>query len=263
MKLLRRTFRLIRLFTHLLHGMLLTLLFSRRRQGDITARFERIARWWSRRLCRILGLQVTVRGLPATGPALYVANHISWVDIPVLHGIAPAHLVSKAELRAWPLVGWLASRSGTLFIRRGERNAASETIERITWFLRRGRSILVFAEGTTGTGEAIKRFRPRLFAAATLSKRPVQPVAIRYPAEDEAINPLIPFVGDDAFVPHLLRLLGQRSIPVVITFCPVIASTGLDRRVLAARTQHAVAEVIGLPVAEPNNLHANDHGSWE
>ncbi len=259
MKHLRRTLRLARIAIHLLHGLLLTGLFGRARAGDVSARYERIVRWWNQRLCRILGLRVEMRGIPTESPTLFVANHVSWLDIPVLRGLTPAHLVSKLEVRRWPVIGWLAAAAGTLFIQRGERHAASQTIEQITWYLRRGRSIIVFAEGTTGNGQELKRFRPRLFAAASLAKRSIQPVAIHYPLANGQPNPIVPFVGSDSLLPHLLRLLVEPHITVIVTFCPVIPSEGCDRRDLAARTQQAVAEVIGF-ADEPVTRSQHQHG---
>ena len=248
MPLLRRSYRLVLLALHLLLGAGLTLLLAPRDPARPFSDFHRaVIRWWHRRLCRVLGLKVHVRGQPAGTPALLVSNHVSWLDIPVIGGAADLAFLSKAEVRRWPVIGWLAYKSGTLFIERGGKNASNAASEVMTFQLLRGRSVLVFPEGTTSEGETVRRFHPRLFAAAQLAERPVQPVALRF-RNGGARDTIAPFVGDDSFPAHMWRVLGTSGIEVELVFCPPLGSRGVERRVLAEQAQaHVAALVEGAP----------------
>ncbi|MDD3518099.1 MAG: lysophospholipid acyltransferase family protein [Chromatiales bacterium] len=232
MKLWRRIYRLALLAPYLALGLMLSALHgSAVPQGLPSPRLQDITRRWFVGLCRILGLRISVRGEPAAAPVLLVANHISWLDIPLIGSLTEVGFVSKAEVAAWPVAGWLARRTGTLFIERGGRDAANRTAEQMTWHLKRGRRILFFPEATTTDGREVRRFHPRLFAAAQLSGCAVQPLALRYPAIDGRASPA-PFIGDDRLLPHALRILGEKYLPVEVHFGRVIAAAG-DRRALS------------------------------
>lgn len=87
--------------------------------ADVTPLRQRLTRWWLARLCAALPFEVRVSGEAPRQPMLWVANHVSWTDIPLLGALAPLTFLSKAEVRAWPLAGWLAEKAGTLFIQIG------------------------------------------------------------------------------------------------------------------------------------------------
>ena len=97
--------------------------------------------WWSRGLCRILDVRLQSRGTPHAGAALFVANHISWLDIFCIAAVCPTQFLAKQEVAAWPLFGWLCRRAGTAFIRRGGDNGAGEATERLVWRLRQGERV--------------------------------------------------------------------------------------------------------------------------
>lgn len=202
--------------------------------------------WEHRQLLRALDLRLVVHGTPADA-ALMIANHISWLDIPVLGGLAPVTFLSKSEVRDWPLLGWLTVRASTLFIERGANQTAGLP-ERIAATIHGGRPLVLFAEGTTSTGEGVRPFYPRLFAAAQQPGIRVQPVALRY-GTNAAPDPVAPFVGDDDLVPHLLNVLRHPGMRVEVSFLPVIEPLGLDRRALAEQTRTAIAAALG--VADP------------
>lgn len=254
---LRRSYRLLLLTLLVLFGIAATLVLAPRDAGrPRTARHRAVIRAWHALVCRVLGLRVQVYGEPLAGPALLVANHISWLDIPVIGSATDAAFLSKAEVRRWPVIGWLAERSGTLFIRRGGKDAANAAAEVMTFQLLRGGSVLIFPEGTTTTGERMRRFHPRLFAAAQRAERPVQPVALRYLRAPGEPN-VAPFVGDDTFPAHLWRVLGAAPFQVEVIFCPPIASQGVDRRRLAEEAQLRIATVLaGEPQAMDRGMGA-------
>ena len=123
---------------------------------------------WLHLATKIIGLEIEVKGaspLTHNQNALWVANHISWLDIVTVgsHGSA---FLSKAEVRSWPLIGWLGEQGGTVFIKRGSNNAAQQASQKIADSIVTGDNILVFPEGTTGSGDRLKPFHARIFASA-------------------------------------------------------------------------------------------------
>lgn len=123
--------------------------------ADVTPLRQRLTRWWLARLCAALPFEVRVSGEAPRQPMLWVANHVSWTDIPLLGALAPLTFLSKAEVRAWPLAGWLAEKAGTLFIRRGSGDSRLIN-QRLAEQLHRGRNLLIFPEGTTTNGESLR-----------------------------------------------------------------------------------------------------------
>ncbi|WP_050396955.1 lyso-ornithine lipid O-acyltransferase, partial [Pseudomonas aeruginosa] len=144
--------------------------------ADVTPLRQRLTRWWLARLCAALPFEVRVSGEAPRQPMLWVANHVSWTDIPLLGALAPLTFLSKAEVRAWPLAGWLAEKAGTLFIRRGSGDSRLIN-QRLAEQLHRGRNLLIFPEGTTTNGESLRTFHGRLMASALEAGVAVQPVA--------------------------------------------------------------------------------------
>ncbi len=242
----RRVWRAGRVLVHIAVGFVVALaigaLFVKRHRPVQ----QRAARWWLHRLTKILAVDVTVTGTPAKTPVLLVANHVSWLDIPVLGGVAPVHFLSKAEVAEWPLIGRLATAAGTLYIRRGNgevRRRAQQIGEHIA----AGRSILVFPEGTTTDGADVNRFHAPLFTAATDGGHAVQPVAIRYVTADALLHPHAPFIGDDAFHTHLWRLLNEERIHVLVHFLPPVTADGRDHKALAAVAHAQVRTLVTRP----------------
>ena len=190
---------------------------------------------------RSLGLNIRCRGERAPGPVLLVSNHVSWSDIPVLGGIARLRFLSKAEVARWPLIGWLAGHAGTLFIQRGGGRAA-QTREEIARTLASGQSVLVFPEGTTSDGHQVLPFHSRLLPAASMAGVAIQPVSIGY-LRNGRPDPVAPFIGDDAFESHLLRLLRQPAAEVMVVLHePVMVSADDDPAALAQRLHKIVAD---------------------
>lgn len=206
----------------------------------------RLARWWHTQLLRLLHVRVVVRGAVHAGGHLSVANHVSWLDIPVLASLSPTRFVAKAEIRDWPLAGQLASASGALYLRRGHHHART-LLDRIVPLLVQQQSVTLFAEGTTTDGHRLQAFHARLFAAAIEAERPVQPVALRYEATPDG-REIAPFIGDDDLLRHLLRVLREPELCVSVQYGAPLAP-GSDRSQLAAATQQAVEALLGLAPA--------------
>lgn len=241
----RRGVRIARLTLHVLVGMvlahtLLPLLRARRQPAGAA-----VVRWWTARLLAILSVRVVIEGARLMQPTLFVANHISWLDIPLLRAAIDATFVSKEQVRAWPAIGRLAHQAGTVFFERGERNAAAAAADRMTWTLARGESMLIFPEGTTTRGNEVRRFHARLFQAAVRTGAPVQAVAISY---SDGVNRHddVPFVDDENFLSHLWRLAVSPRIEATLRFCAPLAAQHGERRVLADTACAQVRQTLGL-----------------
>lgn len=197
-----------------------------------------VIRWWMRRIGNALGLDIAVHGTPTPGPVLWCANHVSWLDVIALGTLGHLVFVSKSEVRGWPLLGWCAAAAGTLFLRRGSGSGISDLLAHT---LRSGRAVALFPEGTTGTGQQLRRFHPRLFAAAMATDAMVQPVALRF-SESGRPSETAPFVGDDEFLPHLMRVLACDGLRVDVGFAePINPVFQQNRRALARAAEIAVA----------------------
>ncbi len=199
------------------------------------------ARFCFRWACRCLGLNIHQHGSPSNDTVLFVSNHISWSDIPILGSLAPIRFLSKAEVGQWPLIGWLARQAGTLFIHRGggqARRVRRQIIEN----LQAGENVLVYPEGTTSAGLTVLPFHGLLLRAAPESKTPIQPVTITY-RRDGRPDHLAPFIGEDEFHSHLLRMLRQPSARVDVVFHePVQSPEEVPTAELAASLRQTVLD---------------------
>lgn len=238
--------KLLRLVLHLISGVFKTIFYSALLGGPFTEeRYHTTIQQWLKKICEILAVEVTVTGEPAKG-CLQVSNHISWLDIPVLAGINNPRFLSKAEVRHWPLIGWLAERSGTLFIQRGNAKATQGVSQNLSASLQNGDTILIFPEGTTTDGQSIRRFHPRLFAAAIETETNVQPIMIRYPALDDAnkTNNIVPYIDDQSLADNLKLLLKQKKTSVQVHYCPPISTAAKDRKQIALESETAIRSAL-------------------
>jgi len=192
----------------------------------------RVARRYLAGLRRALGIRLDVEGQPLEDGWLLVSNHISWLDIVILGSLTPLNFLSKSEVSRWPAIGWLARGIGTLFIER-RSGRAGEVREQIADRLKQDRQVLVFAEGTTTDGTTVRPFHRPLLAAARQVNRPAQGVSISYWRDGER-DPIVPYINDDHFPSHLLRLLRAPATRVRVTFhFPVPAGYQQTSRALA------------------------------
>lgn len=237
--------RIAALALHIVAGLILTPLFTARAGDEARRTAPSVTSWWHNRLADILGMGITVSGPRPQAPVMLASNHVSWLDIVVLGGLTPTVFLSKSEVRGWPVVGWLAARAGTLFIRRGEGQAGSVT-EQIARKLNGGAMLTLFAEGTTTEGREVRTFFPRLFAAAVETGTPVMPVTLRYHVDGE-FDGVAPYVDEQSLADNLGGLLRRRHTQVHVVFGIPVDSSGMDRKAVARQAHAQVAAALTDP----------------
>ncbi|MEU7064561.1 lysophospholipid acyltransferase family protein [Streptomyces sp. NPDC046161] len=225
-----------------------------------------LVRAWAAALVGALGVRITVHGSPGPdGGRLIVANHISWLDIPLVAAVLPCRMLAKSEIGTWPVLGRLAARAGTLFIERDRIRALPRTVDAVTRSLLAADRVTVFPEGSTWCGRAQGPFRRAAFQAALDARVPVQPVRLAYRLGAQGRLAGAPaFVGDDPLTASLWRIARARGIRAEVRLLPRIPpGRHPDRRDLAAAAEQAVRGEVGQPTlpgvpAQPSRAPATD-----
>ncbi len=203
---------------------------------------ERLARakafctmYWSRAMCCIMGIRVSVSGSSCGFQGEFtVSNHLSYLDIFAIGSMGPSSFLSKHEVRSWPLVGWLASLGGTIFINRESKKATFAVMKEIRDKINCGVNVVLFPEGTTSDGRKIRKFKSSLFDVPAKMKMSVVPLSVRYthiaekPINDDMIDK-IAWHGGAILAPHFWNLLGYRSIDAVLHFNPPISGPDAEQ----------------------------------
>jgi len=246
----RLPFLVWHILVHLPLAMLLTApLFSRVRWGDETLDY-RVIRAWSAGLMRVFGFRLKRFGTPLPGAAMFVANHVSWIDIETLHSQRMMGFVAKREIQSWPVVGWLAQRGETIFHARGSTESLGGVLHEMLARLRGGRSVGVFPEGGTRGGRGLGPFHARIFMAAVEAGVPVQPVALRYGAGGNAQH-IVAFQPRENFAANFMRLLGEPPRDAEIHFLePIAPGEAEGRRRIAELARARIAHAMGYPDAD-------------
>ena len=230
---------------------------------------------WHRWCCRAIGMQLIVSGVPlVSGPALFVSNHVSYIDIAALGSVVDASFISRADVRAWPVFGFLATLQRTMFIERKPRYARQQMRE-LSDRLATGDRLILFPEGMSSDGNAILPFKSSLFAAAEIevNGKPVQiqPISLAYTRIDgiplgRLSRPIYAWYGDMEFAPHFWHMLGFGRFRVEFTlhdpvtldqfasrkelsqYCERVVTVGFSHA-LSGRTKHKLetAPAVGAP----------------
>lgn len=204
---------------------------------------------WAVALLDTLGVGVEADLTHAVPGALVVANHISWIDIYVINAALPSAFVSKAEVRNWPVIGWLAARNDTIFLRRGSRGHARIVNQEIADLLDRGRHVALFPEGTTTDGRSLLHFHAALLQPALSAGHPVLPVAISYWEQDGQRSLAPRYDGDISLGQCTGAILRRKRLVARLVTTPVLGLDGEDRKQVAAQAREAIASGAGLPRA--------------
>ncbi len=200
--------------------------------------------WW---VGRAAGVRVAITGTPLRSHVLFLANHLSWLDIMILAGASGTAFVSKDEVGRWPVLGWLARLNNTVFIARTERKAVRGQADALRAALAGGQPVALFPEGTTEGGTEVLPFRASLLASLfpPLAGVRVQPVALDYGRDGDDIA----WIGDEAAGANARRVLSRRgSIAATVRFLEPIDPTGVgDRKTLAEHARSEIVAALGTP----------------
>jgi 1-acyl-sn-glycerol-3-phosphate acyltransferase len=237
--------------------------------------------FYHRLVCRVMGFEIQVQGQRSIDrPTLFVANHISYLDIEVLGSIIPGCFVAKSEVAGWPLFGWLSKLQRTVFIDRRRRAAAGKHRDSIADRLRAKDNLILFPEGTSGEGARVLPFKSALFSTAEIAidERPVtvQPVSIAYVRLDgiplgRHYRPFFAWYGDMDLASHLWQMLGLGRATVVVEFHPPVTCRNFATRKVMSEYCHAVisaglaAAITGrpqeIPVLAPSSVPRPSNGT--
>jgi 1-acyl-sn-glycerol-3-phosphate acyltransferase len=200
-------------------------------------------RAWSGTLMRIFGFRLKRFGDPLPGAVMFVANHVSWLDIELMHSQRMMGFVAKSEISRWPLIGWLARQADTIYHRRGSTESLGAVAQLMVERLREGRAVAVFPEGGTSSGAEVRTFHARIFQVAVEAQVPVQAVALRY-ALDGRANPLVPFGANESFFANFVRVLGEPAMTGEVHFLPAQTELSHGRRKLAVDTRAQIVATL-------------------
>lgn len=216
------------------------------------ARRMRYVGYFSSRLLAALGLVVRSSGSMGVGSTLLVANHVSWLDILAINAARPVRFVSKADVRHWPLVGWIVACGGTLFIERERRSDAMRVVHQVAEALQSGSQIAIFPEGTTSDGRGVLPFHASLLQSAVTTGVDVQPILMRYSDAQASISESANYVGDTTLAQSMWLIANASDLTVHVSFLSAVVGPHPDRRVLADRLRAGIEERLiaaqsGLP----------------
>ena len=213
---------------------------------------HRIQMAFCRMMLAIIGIRVETRGVVAgASPRFVVANHVSWTDILALASIQPLVFLAKSEVASWPVLGYLACLQGTVFVERENRRAIPLVNEALANQMRRGRDVVVFAEGTSSDGTSVLKFNAAHFAmlaemqaAKEVLPFTLAPVGLVYANEEDNSPVDVGWFGDMTFAPHLWSLMKRGGIVCHILYGKAVDTGGRDRKALAAETEASVRSLL-------------------
>ena len=201
----------------------------------------RYVQYFCRRLCKVFNIDVHVHGDIPRKPALWVSNHISWLDVAVLGSGARVFFLAKAEIEKWPVFGKLAKSGGTLFIQRGSGDSI-KIREQITAFLKQDIPVLFFPEATTTDGSKVKKVHGRILGAAIEAQRDVQICLICYVNQQGGLDQVSPFIGNISFAEHVKKVLEMPQVTAHLVALPAICTAGHTVESLTALVQQKMVQ---------------------
>ena len=244
---LRYLWRVPLLLLHVLVALPITVLMINPVCARMNVRGERLDHWtirqWSAGLMRVFGFRLRRYGAPLPGAALFVANHVSWIDITLMHSQRVMGFVAKAEIARWPLIGWLAGRGGTIYHHRGNNESLHGVMHQMVQRMQSGLAVGVFPEGGTRDGVTLGTFHARIFQPAVLAPVPAQPVALKYGLRGSA-QAIVAFAPKESFLANFLRLLGEPPRIAEVHFLEPIVASEDGRRRMAETCRDRITEAM-------------------
>ncbi len=250
---LNRYFRICRIFLHTLLGIALAALVF-----PLSSKLFklRLIKWWCKSLLDMFNIHVKAYGhLPpsytSASNIMFVANHISWIDIHALNSIIPTRFIAKSDIQSWPVFGYLAKKSNVLFISRESRKDAARVVHATNHSLLDGDTLCLFPEGTTTDGTEIKPFKSSIIQGAIHANSVIWPIAFRYTCKDGTINTAIAYAGETTLIESIQQVLQQKQAVVELHFLAPIDTSELteadkDRRKLTLHIEQLIKDKLKL-----------------
>jgi 1-acyl-sn-glycerol-3-phosphate acyltransferase len=217
------------------------------------AQRDRAIMAWAQRLLKVLGVRAQIDAPPSLpGGALLVCNHVSWLDIYLIHAAQRVHFVSKSEVRAWPVAGWLAHKTGTLFLERGRRADTARINAEMRALMQAGAWVAVFPEGTTSDGRALRRFQPSLLQPAVELDCAIVPAALRYRTLAGEYSAAPAYIDEMSLWQSFRKIVSEPGLVAELHFGePILPDR--HRRELAAQAEQSVANLLGLRMPDASS----------
>ena len=247
MKIIYLSIRLPLIIIHIIAGLIILICFPSTIE-KLKPIHHTISLYWMKILVILFGLKIILKGKKSEEANAFVSNHISFLDIIVLNSLIPSNFIAKSEIRNWPVIGHLSSKTGTIFIKRGDKDDIANVIGIMKNYIKRDKKLIFFPEGRIGNGIDIRKFHSKLFNCVSGSNSMVQPIFIRYPL-DYPIN----IKSDDSvcwadktqtLIKISLRCLGKSSTDVMVHFEKPINASNLNSYELAKESTNSVLESI-------------------
>ena len=236
---------------------------------------RRLPHWYHKQLCKLLGIRINIEGeIAHDKPLLLIANHSSWLDIPVMSAIAPVSFIAKKEVSNWPGVSLLARLQRTVFVDRERRTSVKQTTSDLKERLAQGDTLLLFAEGTSSDGARLLPFKSALFAAAlghNIGRKPARSRESEHPAFVQTVTvaythlhgvpigyaerPIVGWYGDMEMLSHAWQLLKFGPIDVEARVGkPIAIGEFADRKAITQATENEIGENLArlLRYKQPN-----------
>ncbi|MFT4540063.1 MAG: 1-acyl-sn-glycerol-3-phosphate acyltransferase [Planctomycetota bacterium] len=200
-----------------------------------------IVKAWARCMLRILGIRLTVVGPIPRPPFFLVSNHLSYIDIPVMLSQLDGNFLAKADIAHWPVIGWLARSTGTLFINRTMRTDLKRVLPEVQRALDSGRGVIVFPEGTSSQGSEVLAFRPSIFEVPARTGIEVSIACVHYDTRNERppAHLSVCWWGDMTFMPHFIDMMKMPGFEARLSFSSDTLEHD-DRKALATQSHSAV-----------------------
>jgi 1-acyl-sn-glycerol-3-phosphate acyltransferase len=199
---------------------------------------EKIIQFWCKRLLCIFEIKVEVQGLDSflsnQKQYLMVANHISWMDIIVIQSIKPSIFVAKSDVASWPLFGWVAQMTGTIFIKREKVSDIKKALKKMKRRLIK-RSVCIFPEGTSTNGRYLLPFKSNLFQSSIDTNKSILPLCLRY-KQKGTYSDKVAFIDDMSLVDSIIKIKKESDISVEVDVLQPIRPRG-NRKELAVYVQ--------------------------
>jgi len=238
--------RCLKLISHIVIG-LFCAAFALPLLGEDKA--HRLIRWWCHRSLTILNVAIKASGeIPDSKQdgmgRMFIANHISWVDILAIMSVTPVRFIAKSEIRRWPVFGYLAHRAKVIFIDRSKRQEAKRMQGISVNCLINGEQLCFFPEGTTTDGTHLLPFKGSIIQAAIDAKAILQPIGIYYPNPDGSANTDMAFAGETTLAESMHSILSRRSSLITLHFFAPTHLQGnhFERRALTQAAHNAIAQ---------------------